>query len=233
MRRGLDRTTIKAIYDRVAGRYDLQHGLLTGWADQRGRRFLVGRAVTAGDRVLDAGAGTGATALTAARKVGPEGQVVLFDLSRAMLAVARKKAMRLGLTDRMEFCAGDILNLPFADEAFDVVLSTYSLCPVFDPARGARELYRLVKRGGLLGVAHSGEPAHPAVRRMADRLERLVWKFPLISLGCRAVSVLPQLVEDGAELLCHHSIGMPLWPFEVFVVRKPSLASGRRAGMAP
>lgn len=221
MRRGLDRSTVKTIYDRVAGRYDLQHGLLTGWADQRGRRLLVDRTVTAGNQVLDAGTGTGTTALMAARKVGPEGQVVAFDLSRTMLAVGREKATRLGLTDRLRFCAGDILNLPFADEAFDVVLSTYSLCPVFDPEQGARELYRLVKKGGLLGVAHSGEPTNPAVRRMAERLERLVWKFPLISLGCRAVSVLPQLLEDGAELLCHRSIGIPLWPFEVFVVRKP------------
>jgi hypothetical protein len=55
---------------------------------------------------------------------------------------------------------------------------------------------------------------------MADRFEDVAWRFPSLSLGCRSVSVLPRLLAAGAAVVMHEHIGVPLWPFEVFVVRK-------------
>jgi len=221
MRKALDLDRLQAVYDRTAPRYDWQHALVTLRSDERGRRMLIERAVHEGDRVLDAGAGTGLSALRAARKVGPSGRVVLFDLSEGMLSQAEHKAEAAGLRDRTEFHTGDMTQLPFDDNSFDAILSTYSLCPLYDPAQGALEMYRVVKPGGRIGIAHSTEPQNSIVRWLADRFENVVWHFPWLSLGCRAVSVLPALRDAGGRVLFEKHLGVPLWPFIVFVVEKP------------
>ncbi len=221
MRAALDKLKLNAIYDRVAHHYDFQHAFFTAGSDQRGRGLLVAAAVNAGDKVLDCGAGTGSTALLAAKKVGQSGKVVLFDMSAGMLAVAKARAAKERLEERLRFETGDMLNLPFEDDSFDVVLSTYSLCPVYDPAKAARELYRVTRPGGRIGIAHSCQPARPWVRWLADRVENVVWRFPALSLGCRAVSVSPLLEQLGCVTTFKKRIGIPLWPFVVFVMEKP------------
>jgi ubiquinone/menaquinone biosynthesis C-methylase UbiE len=221
VRAGLGLQKLRGIYDRIAGQYDFEHALITARADQRGRRILVESAVKDGDAVLDCGSGTGTTALLAARKVGPKGKVALFDLSGGMLAVAQRKAAREGLTDRLTFQTGDMIHLPFANDSFDVVLSTYSLCPLYDPKKGALELYRVTRPGGRIGVAHSMTPRNPVVKWLANKVEDVAWRFPWLSMGCRAVTVLPALQAAGARVVFLKHIGVPLWPFLVFVVEKP------------
>jgi len=222
MRNALGTDQLKGIYADIAARYDIQHALITAKADQRGRELLVERAVVAGDNVLDCGSGTGTTGILAAKKAGAQGKVTFFDLSDAMLAVARQKVAEAGLQDRVTFQTGDMVHLPFEDGCFDVVLSTYSLCPVYDPAKGALELYRVTKPGGMLGVAHSADPVNPVARWLADRVEGWAWRFPWLSMGCRSVEVLPVLRAAGAEVVFERRIGVPLWPFFVFIVRKPA-----------
>ena len=212
---------LRRVYDAAAQRYDLQHALLTLHSDQRGRRMVVESGVQTRDHVLDAGGGTGLTGLLAARRVGPEGRVTVFDLSEGMLGEARAKAAHAGLADRMEFAVGDMLALPYPQASFDAVLSTYSLCPLYDPAKGALELYRVLKPGKLLSAAHSSVPAQQSVRILADCVEGVVARLPWLSLGCRPVDVLPALLAAGAELVSSRRIGVPLWPFLVFTVRKP------------
>ena len=164
MRSALSMEQLKSIYGRLARRYDFQHALITARSDQRGRRLLVDKAVHEGDVVLDCGSGTGTTGIMAAKKSGAHGRVTLFDLSDAMLAVARQKVIHEGLQARVTFQTGDTVHLPFADGTFDAVLSTYSLCPLYDPEKGALELYRVTKPGGRIGIAHSSEPHNPAMK---------------------------------------------------------------------
>lgn len=222
MRNAMDRGALRSVYDRVANRYDFQHAFFTAGSDQRGRRMLVDKAVSLGNRILDCGSGTGSTALLALEKAGPSGSAVLFDMSDGMLAVAKKRIAEAGASNQVEFKSGDMLSLPFKDNCFDVVLSTYSMCPLYDPAAGARELYRVTKLGGLIGVAHSTDPKNPAMKWMADGVESLVWHIPSISLGCRSVSVLPSLEQVGCEIIFTKNLGIPLWPFFVFVAKKPA-----------
>lgn len=220
MRPALAPPVLRSVYDRAAHHYDRWHAFATAHSDQRGRRLVVARCVEPGNRVLDAGGGTGLTADLAAHAVGPTGSVTLLDFSEGMLGRAVHRLEAGHGPSRISIVMADMLRLPFAGGQFDSVLSTYSVCPLTAPREGVGEMYRVVKPGGLLGVAHSSEPRTGAVRWLADRVEDLVWRWPQVSLGCRSVEVLPYLLDLGAELLFERRLGLPLWPFHVFVVRK-------------
>jgi demethylmenaquinone methyltransferase/2-methoxy-6-polyprenyl-1,4-benzoquinol methylase len=214
---------LKGVYDRVSRRYDFQHSIFTAGSDQRGRKLLVEKSVKPGDLVLDCGSGTGSTALLAAQKVGATGKIKLFDLSDGMLAIARERVAAAGLQERVEFQKGNMLSLPYEDDSFDAVLSAYSICPLHDPAKGALELYRVLKPGGHIGIAHSTEPQRPLVKWLADKVEWIVWRIPSISLGCRPVSVLSVLNHAGGKIIFEKHIGIPFWPFAVIVLEKPTV----------
>lgn len=223
MRKALSTEKLKTIYGRIAKRYDSQHALMTARADQRGRKILIENTVKEGNEVLDCGSGTGTTGIMAAERVGQYGRVILFDLSEEMLSVARAKVVRESLGERITFQTGDMVHLPFEDNRFDVVLSTYSLCPLYDPVKGALELYRVMKPGGKLGIAHSTDPEKAFLRPLADRVEDIAWQVPWLSMGCRSVDVLPALEDAGGKVLLTRRIGVPLWPFLVFIIEKPAV----------
>ena len=222
MRKALSPEKLQGVYGHIAKRYDFQHALITASADQKGRRILVEHSVSEGDEVLDCGSGTGTTGIMAAKKVGPSGKVTLFDLSEDMLSIAREKVVQENVQERVTFQTGDMVHLPFDDNSFDVVLSTYSLCPLYDPVKGALELYRVTKPGGRLGVGHSTEPKNAIVKFFADRVEDIAWRLPWLSMGCRSVKVLPALEKAGGKVLLLKHIGVPLWPFQIFVIEKPT-----------
>jgi demethylmenaquinone methyltransferase / 2-methoxy-6-polyprenyl-1,4-benzoquinol methylase len=222
VRLALDKGKLNTVYDRLARRYDFQHSFLTANSDEGGRRLVVEKAVRWGNIVLDSGAGTGSTALLAAKKTGPTGKITLLDMNERTLTVAKEKVATSDGPDQFAFKTGDMTDLPFADNSFDAALSTYSMCPLYDPAKGALELYRVVKPGGRIGIAHSIEPNNPLVKWLADRVEDVVWHIPSISMGCRVVSVLPTLESAGGRVIFKQYIGVPFWPFVVLAVEKPA-----------
>jgi len=223
MRKALSIDELKSIYGHIAGRYDSQHAIITAKADQRGRKILVENAVTEGDNILDCGSGTGTTGILAAKKTGTNGKVTMFDLSDAMLAVAKAKVIEEKLQDRVTFQIGDMVHLPFEDNKFDVVLSTYSLCPLYDPEKGALEMYRVTKPGGKIACAHSADPQNPFLKWLGDKVENFAWHFHWLSMGCRSVNVIHALEKTGGKVIYSKHIGVPLYPFFVFIVEKPKV----------
>jgi ubiquinone/menaquinone biosynthesis C-methylase UbiE len=108
--------------------------------------MLAAAALRGDERVLDAGSGAGHTALTFAPHVA---HVVGVDLSPAMLAQGERQAQERGLTN-MEFRQGDVEALPFAAEAFDLVVSRYSAHHWPHPQRALGEFRRVLRGGGRL-----------------------------------------------------------------------------------
>jgi ubiquinone/menaquinone biosynthesis C-methylase UbiE len=111
-----------------------------------------------GARVLDVGCGTGASAIPAARTVGPAGSVVGVDLADQLLDRAREKANRQGLAN-VEFRQADMEALGYPNGTFDAVVSVFSVFFVPDMARQVAELWRMVKPGGQLAITTWGPNA--------------------------------------------------------------------------
>ena len=211
---------VKWIYDHAASRYDWQHAILTAGSDNRGRRWLINKTVGPGIHILDAGSGTGSTGIAAGRIAGKNGSVTFYDLSTGMLEVAKEKARKSDITCPFFFETGDLHQLPFDDEHFNTVLSTYSLDPLSDPLIAFGELYRVTKPGGLIGVAHETAPKSPVLNGISKGIEHAIWYLPKLSLACRPIEIISHLNEFKGHLLDQNRIGVPLWPFQLFVFRK-------------
>lgn len=117
-----------------------------------------------GDKVLDIATGIGEPAVTAARRVKPNGKVVAIDISPQMLLIAKTRAKSLGLDDIIEFreSDGEKIDLPDSTEKFDAILSRWGL--MFFPNLSAalvkiREM--LVTNGSLSAAVWSAPSKVP------------------------------------------------------------------------
>ncbi len=134
----------RTFWDRVAGLYDLFE-----WSNRKvnaAARARVGELVPAGACVLDCAAGTGEFSLAVAKRAG---SVLCTDQSEAMLARARKKAARRGLSN-LQFAHRDITALSDPDGSFDAVIAANVLHLLPQPEVAVRELWRVVAPGGRL-----------------------------------------------------------------------------------
>ncbi len=102
-----------------------------------------------GERVLDVAAGNGNATLAAARRWA---EVTSTDYVPALLESGRKRAQAEGHT--IKFQEADAEKLPFADGSFDVVTSTFGVMFTPDQAQAARELARVCRSGGRIGLAN-------------------------------------------------------------------------------
>jgi ubiquinone/menaquinone biosynthesis C-methylase UbiE len=153
-------------YGRVAKLWD-RHWV-PALAPARGRLFdLV--ELRRGERILDVGTGTGATAVVAAKLVGKTGSVLAIDNSRGMLSVAESKARRLGLGN-IRFVRADYTSLRPKEGYFDAAISSYGI-PDVDAEIGLRFLFRALKHGGRLCfclIANSAGGPRDAIRRLTQ-----------------------------------------------------------------
>ena len=138
------------MFDRIAPVYDAMNRTMTAGLDRRWRRITAEAVVQPGDKVLDACCGTGDLAV-AARKAGAS-SVVGVDFSGRMLERARRKAPEL------EWVSGDVLALPFGDASFDSATVGFGVRNVEDLERALRELRRVLRAGGRLGILEITRP---------------------------------------------------------------------------
>jgi 2-polyprenyl-3-methyl-5-hydroxy-6-metoxy-1,4-benzoquinol methylase len=124
--------------------------------------------------VLDLGCGTGAVALhLASRRITVEA----VDHSPGMIEVARDKAERAGLAERITFHVGDIHDLPFDSGRFDGVTCQRVLHHISDPATVLAEVDRVLKPGGFFYLSDT-TPDRTAAGRVLRSLWRLVRTRP-------------------------------------------------------
>ena len=220
MIKALKKLEVRNIYNKTAGYYNIYHRFGTYGLDGKGRNILIDKTIQENDYVLDAGGGTGSTAIKAGIVAGEKGKVVILDMSEKMLEQARDKIEKLGLMERFVLKVGDMYDIPYPDETFDKVLSTYSTCPLEDPLKAVKEMLRVLKKGGLLGIAHSTDADNKIAKWVSSKIEKIIWRFPRLSLGCRNISLVDDIRQMNVEIMENNTIGIIPFFFKILIVQK-------------
>jgi arsenite methyltransferase len=105
-----------------------------------------------GERVLDLGSGGGIDVLLSARRVGPTGHAYGLDMTDEMLDLARRNALAAGATN-VEFLKGQIEAIPLPSGSVDVVISNCVINLAADKSAVFREIARVIRPGGRIGVS--------------------------------------------------------------------------------
>lgn len=167
-----------------------------------GTRLAERAVLYPGDRVLDLACGTGAVALAAARRVGPEGHVTGVDLAAAMVAHARENVAAAGVTNAT-FTQMDAEALEFPDESFTAALSGLGLFFLPDMPRGLAEMARVLQPGGRAAFTAFGKGfLEPLNSLLAARIKAYdLPRNPLVKQMSWEPEALRHLVEAAGFFL--------------------------------
>jgi demethylmenaquinone methyltransferase/2-methoxy-6-polyprenyl-1,4-benzoquinol methylase len=152
---------VREMFTRIAPRYDLLNHLLSGQMDRLWRARTARELEPILERsealVLDLCCGTGDQAFSLERR--GKARILGADFSHTMLVRAREKAIATNGREPMAFLEADALRLPFADGLFDLVTSAFGFRNLANYEDGLREIFRVLKPGGTLGILEFTEPA--------------------------------------------------------------------------
>jgi len=169
---------VRAVFDSVAGRYDLMNDLMSAgihrWWKAEMVRVLNPRP---GQRLLDVAGGTGDIARRALPRVAPPyagagatvgGGVVVCDANRQMLDTGRAGALDDGILAGIEWLCGDAEALPFADRSFDLYTIAFGLRNVTRIERALSEARRVLKPGGRFLCLEFTPAVAPLIQPLYD-----------------------------------------------------------------
>jgi demethylmenaquinone methyltransferase / 2-methoxy-6-polyprenyl-1,4-benzoquinol methylase len=160
---------VRAVFESVAGNYDLMNDLMSGGAHRIWKRFTLSQTgLRPGQRALDVAGGTGDLAGGMAKQVGADGLVVLSDINAAMLTEGRDALLDKGLVGNVRFSLANAERLPFPDSSFDCVTIGFGLRNVTDKAAALRSMTRVLKPGGQLLVLEFSHPVVPGLKPIYD-----------------------------------------------------------------
>lgn len=202
-----DQARLRRHWDKHSKSYDRQ----MGFADRKffgdTREWVCGQA--AGE-VLEVAIGTGLNL----RWYPDDVRLTGIEFSPAMLAQARR---RVAEGDRrVDLRLGDAQELAFADESFDTVVCTFSLCAIPDERAALREMVRVLRPGGRLLLADHVASTSPAVRVLQHVVE-----FVTIRTGEEHYTRRPILLVRDAGLTVEHADRFKLGIVERLSARKP------------
>jgi demethylmenaquinone methyltransferase / 2-methoxy-6-polyprenyl-1,4-benzoquinol methylase len=174
---------VRAMFDRIAGFYDLMNSVMTAGLHHRWRaRAADLAALGPGDSALDVASGTGDLAIELARRVGTGGEVIGSDFAEEMLERARAKTAAgvVGGGD-IVWEWGNALELPYASGRFDAATVGFGARNFSDLDRGLAEMARVVTPGGRVVVLEITTPRRPPLstfyRVWFDRVVPLIGRL--------------------------------------------------------
>lgn len=194
------RAQVSATYNAAADFYD---DSANSFWDRFGRRTVERLDLRTGQHVLDVCCGSGASALPAAERVGPNGSVIGVDLAESLLELARAKADAQRLKN-IQFRMGDMLDLDLPAQHFDAVVCVFGVFFVPDMPAAVQALWQLVRPGGKLAITTWGprffEPASAAFWDAIRRVRPDLCKgFKLWDRITDPSTVLALLLEGGVQ----------------------------------
>ena len=160
---------VRAVFESVAGNYDLMNDLMSAGAHRVWKRFTLSQtALRPGQRALDVAGGTGDLAAGMAAQVGAAGLVIHTDINAAMLAAGRDAMTDRGVVGNVRYSIANAECLPFPDSSFDCVTIGFGLRNVTDKAAALRSMTRVLKPGGQLLILEFSHPTAPGLAPLYD-----------------------------------------------------------------
>ncbi|WP_281166060.1 demethylmenaquinone methyltransferase [Liquorilactobacillus sicerae] len=150
---------VQALFDRLAPEYDRMNNVITLGIQQSWRKkTLQYLNFPTQAKILDLCCGTGHWTLDLAHKASQQSQIIGVDFSSQMLAVAYQKIQRQALTGKINLLRGDVMQLPFAENSFDLVTIGFGLRNVSDFHQVLKEMVRVVRPGGQVACLETSKP---------------------------------------------------------------------------
>lgn len=196
---------IATMFDRIAPKYDFLNHTLSFGIDKIWRRKAIRLiAVESPETILDVATGTGDFAI-AALKSGAK-KITGIDISKEMVAAGVAKVSKLGLQERIELMTGDSENITFPDLSFDVATVAFGVRNFENLGKGLDELFRVLKKGGMLCVLEFSKPRNPLIRFFYNIYSNRVMPGigKIVSGDPSAYTYLPESVEgfpDGEKFI--------------------------------
>jgi demethylmenaquinone methyltransferase/2-methoxy-6-polyprenyl-1,4-benzoquinol methylase len=160
---------VRDVFERVAGRYDLMNDLMSGGIHRLWKGALIDwLAPRPGQLLLDVAGGTGDIAQRFLARTGASGRVVVCDLTPAMLAVGRDRAIDRGIVSGIDWVAGDAQSLPLADRSVDAYTIAFGLRNVAEIDKALAEARRVMKPGGRFLCLEFSQVVLPQLKQLYD-----------------------------------------------------------------
>ena len=156
-------------FNSVAQNYDFMNTLLSFGIHHIWKRSAIRMLNLApNDDVLDVCGGTGDLAILAARHIGPDGRVILYDINRAMIEAGFHKVAHKDIEDRVGYVQGNAESISFPDRHFEAVMVGFGIRNVTNMKKGFEEMYRVLKPGGKMMCLEFSKPTFLPFRRLYD-----------------------------------------------------------------
>ena len=163
------KSRVRAVFDSVAGQYDIMNDVMSLGLHRLWKRFVVAQSgLKAGQKALDVAAGSGDLGLGLLRRVGPTGRVIVTDINTAMLRRGRDRLVNAGMTGNVEYAEADAENLPFKSEVFNCVTIGFGLRNLTDKSSALRSMRRVLKPGGRVLILEFSKPNFGPLDRFYD-----------------------------------------------------------------
>jgi demethylmenaquinone methyltransferase/2-methoxy-6-polyprenyl-1,4-benzoquinol methylase len=174
---------------------------------------------TEGEVVLDIGYGTGKSVLALARSVGETGYVYGLDLSEGMHRLASDRVEKAGLSERVDLRCGDAVKLPFEDDVFDAVFTSFTL-ELFDTPEipiVLQECHRVLRSGERIVVVSMAKKSEESI---AVRLYEWAHEKLPNYVDCRPIYLTESLSEAGFQVSEKREMRMWGLPVDAVLAKK-------------
>ena len=159
---------VQGVFSSVASKYDVMNDVMSMgihriWKDA----MMDWLAPRGGQRLLDVAGGTGDISFRFLKRAG-FGHATVLDLTESMLVEGRKRAEAEAMADQLDWVTGDAMQLPFADNSFDVYTISFGIRNVTRPQDALNEAFRVLRPGGRLMVLEFSQLPNPAMQKAYD-----------------------------------------------------------------